>query len=97
MDTKGKTISITCYHDPGHGWYEIYKKTYNEIFKAPYSQVFSSYSYQDENYIYLEEDWDWPKLLTMLIDKWIKYEIVDNYTNDESFIRVLPTIKSFDY
>lgn len=72
------------YTDPGHGWLQVPKALAKELGIKP-----STYSYQDREYLYLEEDCDAGLITKACDDKGITYEIVNRRTNGRSFIRDL--------
>lgn len=46
---------ITIYHDPGHSWAKVPRKTLHDLGIA---DRITAYSYQRGEYVYLEEDQD---------------------------------------
>ncbi len=50
-----KQITIKFHQDPGHGWYAVKRTLLNEV--GVQDQI-SSYSYQNGQTVYLEEDRD---------------------------------------
>jgi len=77
---EGKTLEIEFISDPGHGWIKISKKIRLGL-------KFTPYSYQDKNYLYLEEDLDASKYLDKLKANGIKYTFKETILNHESSIR----------
>ena len=53
--------------DPGHGWLQVPKKLIREL---GIGKEISSYSYQDEDFLYLEEDCD----AVLFIEAYVKKE-----------------------
>lgn len=57
------TLQIIQFTDSGHGWYKIAR---NLLVEVGAQALVSKYSYQHENFIYLEGDYDAPKIFKML-------------------------------
>lgn len=93
MENTSK-LPFTFYTDPGHGWLRV-PKTYLEkegISKAS----FTSCSYENGKYVYLEEDCDFTRFVKILVDKGIirSYQdlyprIGESHTDSSSSIRDL--------
>ena len=77
--------TITIYHDPGHSWAKVHRKTLHELGIA---HLITPYSYQRGEHVYLEEDCDFAAFL----DAW-KHQrggippFRERYTNRQSKIR----------
>ena len=67
-------MNITIYADSGHAWGKVKKSLLNKLGIA---EAISSFSYQREEYVYLEEDCDLPKLFDALDAQGIKFDIHD--------------------
>lgn len=66
--------------DPGHGWLEVDELYLKQI--GTTADAFSEYSYRNGRTLYLEEDCDASKFLTLWKDKFGEYPaIVDRYHN----------------
>lgn len=79
-----KKLTVTKYEDPGHGWYKLPRK----ILKAlNLENEISTYSYQRNKDVYLEEDCDGTKALNELFTKGVEVRIVTQSTNKQSKIR----------
>ena len=77
------------YHtDPGHGWFEVPK---NFIKDLGIDGEVSSYSYQDQHNVYLEEDCDFGLLYDACEKMGVKLEWNEIHTDDEHWIRRLPS------
>lgn len=84
-----KTITLQMFSDPGHGWVRFPKK---RLIKLGIADKISTYSYQNGQNAFLEEDCD----LTVLVNalKAAGYEDIkfkEGWTNRRSKIR------NFDY
>lgn len=75
---------ILVYADPGHSWAKVRKEELTELGIA---DEISSCSYERGDYAYLEEDCDRLKYLEALKAKGLKWEFVENFTNQESRVR----------
>jgi hypothetical protein len=67
-------LQLLHHYDGGHGWIQIEKSFFNKI--ADINKI-SSYSYQDNENYYLEEDCDAGVLIDALKSKKIKYYILE--------------------
>lgn len=72
------------YQDPSHGWVKIKKATLTELGIA---DKITSYSYQNGDDAYLEEDCDLATLLTALSAINVKPVFREHHTNHDSRIR----------
>lgn len=93
------TIPIHC--DPGHAWLEVQPAALSQIgnIRELFEQI-SNYSYRSEdgNTWYLEEDCDATTLIEWLTQHGYRpqdgaIEFKEIFTNEDSFIRDLPSIK----
>ncbi len=77
--------AITIYHDPGHAWAKVPRKTLHELGIA---DKITPFSYQRGEHVYLEEDCD---LATFLYEWRVQRGGVppfrESYTNRQSKIR----------
>ncbi|MGA1713014.1 MAG: hypothetical protein ACO4CS_17155 [bacterium] len=53
-----KTRSFQVYEDPGHAWVKVPKKFLRQIIGENWRSVFTHFSYERNEYVYLEEDED---------------------------------------
>lgn len=53
-----KSRTFPVYSDPGHAWTKVPKAFLTQIIGANWRSVFSSFSYERGEYVYLEEDED---------------------------------------
>jgi len=79
-----KSITVVFYTDPGHGWLQVPKHLAKELAIKP-----SVYSYQDREYLYLEEDFDAQPFFSACDAKGITYNVKSQHTDGQSFIRNL--------
>jgi hypothetical protein len=75
---------ILVYADPGHSWAKVRKE---ELIELGIADEISSCSYERGDYAYLEEDCDRLKYLEALRAKGIKWQFVENFTNQECRVR----------
>ena len=57
------TMKIKIYEDPGHGWGAVERSLLSELGLA---DKISSFSYVNDNLVFLEEDCDLPKVVKAL-------------------------------
>ena len=69
----------TAFEDSGHGWLQVLKS------ELPADIYISPYSYQDAQYVYLEEDCDGPTYMNAV--GLTGADIVSQYVNGQSHIR----------
>lgn len=79
-----KSITLLVFSDPGHGWVRFSKKRLAELGIA---DKISSYSYQNGNNAFLEEDCDLSVLANALRDKGYEIKYSVNNSNRSSKIR----------
>jgi hypothetical protein len=77
---------LTYYNDPGHGWVKIERSIAQDLMGESFNRI-SSFSYQNGNYIYLEEDCDAGLLIRSLKDRGVSYTLRENHCNNQSRIR----------
>ena len=80
-------VEFTFFNDPGHAWLQVPKTV---LVKSGVSDQISGYSYQDENFAYLEEDCDAGKFLRALQGLGVAFLITEHFTDDDSPIRGYP-------
>lgn len=83
--TIPKQIHTTYWRDPGHGWFQVPKRLIQDL---GLEDKISSYSYQDQHDVYLEEDCDFGLLYTACKNRGVKLEWQERY-EDRSHIRNL--------
>jgi hypothetical protein len=79
-------MTFRKFNDPSHGWVRVRRV---ELSRLGILDKISKYSYQNNNFVYLEEDSDWPRFVNAYIDKHNVKPIVKNQetSNCESKIR----------
>ncbi len=82
-----KTINCEFHHDAGHGWLRVMRSQVNRLGIA---HEISSFSYQMNGILYLEEDCDAPRFLEACQDAGITVEHREIYDGLNSPIRDLP-------
>lgn len=80
-------MKIKYFQDPAHGWIAV---PVTLVYKLGVEGKISAYSYTDGDRAFLEEDCDASILLDALRAAGEPFEIVESFTNRESFIRRLP-------
>ena len=80
-------IELNFHTDSGHGWLEISKDLVKQL-NLDFSKV-SSFSYQDTNNYYLEEDCDAAILVKQLKEKNIDFNFNEIYIDGNHWIRNL--------
>jgi len=53
-----KTRSFQIYSDPGHAWVKVPKEFLRQIIGNDWRKVFTCFSYERNDHVYLEEDQD---------------------------------------
>ena len=83
------TVKIVFFSDPSHGWGRVTRSMLTELGIA---DKISEFSYQDRDYVYLEEDCDLPRVISALHSAGLDEEIVytDDRTGESRGIRRLP-------
>ena len=79
---KDQTLEIDLISDPGHGWLKIPKS-------LSFDLDYTKYSYEDKNYLYLEEDYDLSLFIRELEKYNIKYSYNEIILDNRCFIRDL--------
>lgn len=83
------TVKILFFSDASHGWGRVLRSTIEELGIA---DKISEFSYQDRDYVYLEEDCDLPRFIAALHSAGYDEEIVymDDRVGEARGIRRLP-------
>jgi hypothetical protein len=81
------TVKIVFFSDAGHGWGRVTRNMINEL---NWAKEVSPYSYQQNGYVYLEEDWDLPRFIDVLHTAGLTEEIVYQEPVERSHIRRMP-------
>lgn len=82
--------TFTFHTDPSHGWLEVSAAELFNVGLLP--SDFSSYSYQQGNVVYLEEDCDAAVFIRTYEQHVGPIKVVEKFTNYDSWIRKLPRI-----
>ena len=77
-----KPIDAIFHSDPAHGWLQVPKRTYLAVGYAA-----SAFSYQDEKFVYLEEDCDAPRFIKKAEAKGLSFTMSEKTHNGPCFIR----------
>jgi alcohol dehydrogenase YqhD (iron-dependent ADH family) len=77
-------------HDAGHGWIKVDKNFFNSL---NILNKISSYSYQDEDNYFLEEDCDAYVFVEALKNKNINFSFNERIFNGYCFVRNLQSVK----
>lgn len=83
----GLKKTVTCHYDAGHAWFAVPK---NEVIAS--GAPITHFSYMDDEYVYLEEDWDITQFINAIggIDNFNRYyDVVEKDDGDRSPIRNL--------
>ncbi len=80
-----KTFTIIVYNDPSHAWGKVKRKVLDNLGLA---QQVSSYSYQYNDNVYLEEDADLSLVCRhLMFNSDVQIKFVEKHTNRDSRIR----------
>ena len=79
-----KIFTVTIYSDPGHAWAKCKRSVLNNLGIA---NKVSAYSYQRSDYVYLEEDCDYPLLVDALRQRNTRIKCVERSSSNSSRIR----------
>lgn len=79
-----KTLQFNVYADAGHSWAKVSRKLLD---KFGIADKISSYSYQRNDSVYLEEDCDLSVLIKALRERGIEPKFKEFHTNKSSKIR----------
>lgn len=86
-----RTLTLNYYQDPSHGWVKIKR---DKLIVLCIEHLISSYSYQRDDYVYLEEDNDLARLFKACDELQIQVKLKDYHTNKSSKIRAYDRFKS---
>jgi hypothetical protein len=79
------TKTLKVYSDPGHAWIEVNRRD----IPLKVRRNISEYSYEKDQFVYLEEDCDAGLYIEYLKGKGFEIEYDERTTNEKSFIRQL--------
>ena len=68
-----KTLTLNHFVDPGHSWIEIHKEFAANLIGSGWRRAFSSFSHENDDFVYLEEDDDAQTLKIIL--ETLNYEL----------------------
>ena len=88
--TKKRTLELTFYTDPGHGWIEIPFKLIKEVDVVLSTFSYAGFDMQGDPVVYCEEDSDANKAISALKAAGYEITIVEKNSNYDSFVRGLP-------
>lgn len=84
--------TFTFHSDPGHSWLEVHAAELLAVGLAP--SDFSSYSYQNGNTVYLEEDCDAAVFVRSYEQQVGPISFAEKFINYSHWIRALPRIEN---
>jgi hypothetical protein len=87
--TQTHTYIIPFISDPGHGWGRVVRGAIEDVGIA---DKISRYSYQEGDFVYLEEDCDLYLFINALEQRGYKVKL-DTQNVERTFIRSLPRYK----
>lgn len=76
--------TLTYHKDDNHGWVAVPKVIYNSL---PYRA--SRYSYQSEETVFLEQDYDFPMFEQLAKEQGHDFELYEKHHPEECFVRYL--------
>jgi len=79
-------LKLDYIQDPGHGWIAADRQM---LAFLGLLESTSTYSYQDQDLVWLEEDCDAPRFLSALSRVGIDYEIIETHARGDAWIRSL--------
>ena len=59
-------MTFDFYSDPGHGWLKVSKSLLLKIIGAQWRSVFTPFSYERGDFVYLEEDCDLSRFINWM-------------------------------
>jgi len=83
--------NFTFFSDPGHGWVQVHKAFLEQLAGPSWRTVFSCFSYYSrrDGFVYLEEDSDAPKFLSLCLVNSVEPTFSKQNFDTECFIRSL--------
>jgi hypothetical protein len=91
-----RKVTLNFYHDPGHGWVKVSKSLLKALGEEVYGKI-TSYSYERNDSVYLEQDCDAGKVLHALESKGIKFKFINHSTDKQSKIRSYNRYSKFSF
>jgi hypothetical protein len=83
-------LRFTFHSDPAHGWLEVPRELLHGLGIA---DKITRYSYQRMDKVFLEEDCDFTTFARSMKAQGLTFDVMETYTNGDSFIRSLPSYK----
>jgi hypothetical protein len=80
---------LTWYSDPGHSWLQVPKT----LVPSKSRTLFSQYSYEDRQYLYLEEDCDAVRFVHILRQMGVEYSTREVFHPEDSPVRYKASLK----
>lgn len=77
-------MKFDAFEDPGHMWVKVPREMLEEL---GITNKISSFSYQRQNHVYLEEDCDFPAFYSAMEEKGRAVVLRRQYSNKSSKIR----------
>lgn len=77
-------LTLTYHQDTNHGWVAVPKRIYNAL---PYRA--SKYSYQSDETVFLEHDYDFPLFEELAKEKGHNFELYEKHHGEDCFVRYL--------
>lgn len=90
-----KTLTLNHFVDPGHSWIEIHKEFAANLIGSGWRRAFSSFSHENDDFVYLEEDDDAQTLKIILETLNYELHLKTHEDNEFSCIRDYPRFQPF--
>lgn len=90
-----KTKVFRAYADPGHAWVKVSKVFLREVCGMNWRSVFTNFSYEHNDWVYLEEDVDAGRFVKHCNAYGIEPIIKVSHTNNRSRIRSYDPLAPF--
>lgn len=85
-----KTLTLNHFVDPGHSWIEIHKESVANLIGSEWRREFTSFSHENGDFVYLEEDEDAETLKKILEQHNYELYLKMHESNELSCIRDYP-------
>jgi len=89
-----KSRTFRGYADPGHAWVKVSKQFLMELCGPHWRSAFTQFSYENNGWVYLEEDVDALRFVKWCNQNGIEPIIKVNHTNNRSRIRNYQPLQS---
>ena len=90
-----KTLTLNHFVDPGHSWIEIHKEFVANLLGTGWRRAFTTFSHENGNFVYLEEDDDAVMLKMILKNNNYELHLKTHEDNELSCIRNYPSLQPF--